>query len=75
MEKEIKVIEAYKTKDDKIFTDKKEAEKHGLELEVKSSLTEMVENELFNGMDKDTVVNFILDNRSKLFSLLSKRIM
>jgi len=68
-------IKAYETKDGKIFKDKKEAEKHDLENEVNTELTTLVENELYNGMDKTTVIDFILDNRDKLFSLLSKRIM
>jgi len=68
-------IKAYKTKDGKIFTNKKEAEIYDLTNEVKIELTKMVDLELYNGMDKSTVIDFILENKDKLFSLLSKRVM
>lgn len=70
-----KEITAYETKDGKIFTNKKEAEKYDLANEVRHELTTFVDNELYNGMHKSTVIDFILENKDKLFSLLSKRVM
>jgi len=68
-------IEAFKTSDGQVFTDKKEADKYELAIEVRAELTKIVDDELYNGLDKRTVVDFLIENKSTLFSILSKRVM
>jgi len=70
----MKEVKAFETTDGKIFTVKKEAEKHQLEIDRRATLDEMVDEKLFNGMDKSTVVDFILENKDTLFTLLSRRV-
>jgi len=70
----VEKIEAFKTSDGKVFTSKHEANAHEEKIIIKNKITEMVEKDLYNGMDKDTVIKFIVENKAEIFTALSTRI-
>ena len=70
----IEKVEAFKTSDGKVFTAKHEANAHEEKIIIKEKISKMVDKDLYNGMNKDTVIEFIMENKAEIFTALSTRI-
>jgi hypothetical protein len=64
-------IQAFKTSDGQIFETKEQANTHQKEIQLKLNVEHFVEKKCYSGMEKEHIVDMILDNRLKLLSILN----
>lgn len=63
---DVKIVKAHKTADGKLFEDQQQAIDHARELKMRAMIRKEVEQDLWNGMDKDDVVEFIFAHLQQL---------
>ena len=66
----MKKIQAYEANDGKLFASETQCKNYEIIAQAKSQLTNLIEKECYNGMNKEAVKDFLVQNVKELTKIL-----
>lgn len=68
----IKKIQAFETSDGRMFKDENIAKVEQRKIDIKTKLNSLVQRECWNNMDKDDVLDFLVDNVEQIETIFKR---